>query len=195
MTDVNDLTQLTDEALLQLVIRRSERALGALYDRYGRVSYAIALRVTGDRQTAEEVVQDVFQQIWQTASGFRAESGAAGTWLMSIARHRAIDATRSKRERARTRESMLEESRIDERRDGPEAEVVRRSTGEDIRSALATLPPAQRQAIDMAYFGGLSRPEIAQALGEPVGTIKARLRLGLTKLRDALAHYDETESI
>ena len=101
---VEDLTALRDEELLALVIRRQERALGQLYDRYGRFVYTIALRITGDRQTAEEVVQDVFQNIWQAAGGFQSGIGQFSSWLLGITRHRAIDATRSKRERARTRE-------------------------------------------------------------------------------------------
>src|SRR5919204_5725420 len=99
-----DLAAMRDEELLALVIRRQEQALGALYDRYGRLVYTIALRITGDRQTAEEVVQDVFQNVWQAAGSFEPGVGSFSSWLFGIARHRAIDATRSKRERARARE-------------------------------------------------------------------------------------------
>src|SRR5947199_148914 len=103
-----DLATLQDETLLALVLRHQEAALGVLYDRYGRLVYAIALRVTGDRETAEEVVQDVFQNVWQAAGSFQPGIGSFSAWLLGIARHRAIDATRSKRERARTREQPLD---------------------------------------------------------------------------------------
>jgi len=98
---------LGDDELIALVLRRQEAALGMIYDRYGRLVYTIALRITGDRETAEEVVQDVFQNVWQTAGSYRPGAGAFSSWLLSIARHRAIDATRSKRERARGREETL----------------------------------------------------------------------------------------
>jgi DNA-directed RNA polymerase specialized sigma subunit, sigma24 homolog len=98
------LPNLTDELLIDLIVQRDEAALGELYDRYASLVYAIALRITGDRQTAEEVMQDVFQNIWQTAGGFRHQSGAVVGWIIGITRHRAIDTLRSKRERARNRE-------------------------------------------------------------------------------------------
>ena len=105
MNNVNsptrDLSSLRDEELLELVLRRHDAALGEMYDRYGRLVYTIALRVTGDRETAEEVVQDVFQNVWQAAGGFQRGLGTFSGWLLGITRHRAIDATRSKRERAR----------------------------------------------------------------------------------------------
>lgn len=185
-----EVAALRDDELVALIARRQEQALGAIYDRYGRLVYAVALRITGDRQTAEEVVQDVFQNIWHSAAGFQSSVGSFSSWLMGITRHRAIDATRSRRERARNREQELTpevDSGAAGRIDGPEDVVARRLLREQIRSALGVLPPPQRHAIELAYFGGLTRNEIAEKLGEPVGTVKTRLRLGLLKLRDLLA--------
>ncbi|GIV90816.1 MAG: DNA-directed RNA polymerase sigma-70 factor [Chloroflexus sp.] len=179
------LRDLSDEFLIDLIVQREEAALGELYDRYAALVYAIALRITGDRQTAEEVMQDVFQNIWQTAGGFRRQAGLVVHWLIGISRHRAIDALRSKRERARRREvtgvdvGTLLPAAV-------ESVLEQRMLRETVRAALADLPPAQRQAIEMAYYGGLTQSEIAEQLGEPLGTIKTRLRLGLLKLRDVL---------
>lgn len=186
-----NLTNLRDDALLALIARRHDDALGILYDRYVRLVYTVALRITGDRQTAEEVVQDVFQNVWQAAPTFQPGLGSVPSWLMGITRHRAIDATRSKRERARTREQTLDQGWDMSSEHNPEDEVVARLQRESVRAALSELPAAQRQAIELAYYGGLTRNEIATELGEPVGTIKTRLRLGLLKLRDLLRPNQE----
>lgn len=184
--DVTDLTTLHDEELLALVARGGEAALGVLYDRHIRAIYTVALRIIGDRQTAEEVVQDVFQSVWQTAASFQVGRGSPVAWLLSIARHRSIDATRSKRERARSREQTLDPSWALSEESHTEHEVVRRALRDEVRAALGTLPTQQRQAIELAYYGGLSGAEIAARLGEPLGTVKTRLRLGMLKLRDLL---------
>jgi RNA polymerase sigma-70 factor (ECF subfamily) len=177
---------LRDDELLALVARGDEAALGAVYDRYGGLVYTIALRVTGDRQTAEEVAQDVFQGVWQTAGSYQAGRGACAAWLVGITRHRAIDAMRSKRERARTREQTIEVGGFAETTGAPDPQMSDFDVRDSVRSALDTLPPPQRQAIELAYYGGLTRVEIAERLGEPLGTVKTRLRLGLLKLRDLL---------
>ncbi len=186
-----DLAGLRDDALLALIARHHDEALGVLYDRYARLVYTVALRITGDRQTAEEVVQDVFQNVWQAAPTFQPGLGSVPSWLIGITRHRAIDATRSKRERARTREQALDQDTDLGSDHNPEDEVVLRLQRETVRAALGELPAAQRQAIELAYYGGLTRNEIAAELGEPVGTIKTRLRLGLLKLRDLLRPNQE----
>jgi RNA polymerase sigma-70 factor (ECF subfamily) len=174
----------TDEELIRRILRRDEPALGAVYDRYGRLVYTIALRITGSREAAEEVTQDVFQAVWQGAGSFQL-SGSFPAWLAGIARHRAIDLTRSRRYRARAREEALDP--------GFAGTVAANDSATDtlplrtvVRTALAELPPTQRQAIELAYYGGLTHVEIAGQLGEPVGTIKSRMRLGLTRLRGLL---------
>jgi RNA polymerase sigma-70 factor, ECF subfamily len=181
-----ELTSATDEQLIALVLRRQEAALGAIYDRYIRLVYAVALRITGDRETAEEVVQDVFQNVWQAAGSFQPSVGSFATWLLGIARHRAIDATRSKRERERAREQTLDDVRPADGETSLDREVAQRLLRDAVREALDALPANQRRAIELAYYGGLTRAEIAERLNEPLGTVKTRLRLGLLKLRDLL---------
>ncbi|WP_298404444.1 sigma-70 family RNA polymerase sigma factor [uncultured Chloroflexus sp.] len=186
-SEESGLRTLTDELLIDLIVQREEAALGVLYDRYASLVYAIALRVTGDRQTAEEVMQDVFQSIWQTAGGFQRQTGVVAAWIIGITRHRAIDVLRSKRERARHREvTGIDVRTLPPSAGGVEGDVEQRILYEAVRAALADLPSAQRQAIEMAYYGGLTQTEIAERLGEPLGTVKTRLRLGLIKLRDIL---------
>jgi RNA polymerase sigma-70 factor (ECF subfamily) len=180
-----------DEELLALVIQRQEYALGQLYDRYGRLVYTIALRITGDRQTAEEVVQDVFQNVWQAAGSFQSGIGQFSSWLLGITRHRAIDTTRSKRERARTREQALDTSFPVGDGSDIERDVAQSLLRDSVRAALQELPTNQRQAVELAYYGDLTRVEIANQLGEPLGTVKTRLRLGLLKLRDLLRQVED----
>jgi RNA polymerase sigma-70 factor, ECF subfamily len=178
-----------DEELIARVCWREEPALGEIYDRYNRLVYSVALRIVGDREVAEEVVQDVFQAVWLSAGSFQ-PAGSFSAWLIGIARHRAIDATRSRRYRARAREDTLDDARVG-------TEGASESTAEAlvlravVRGALAQLPVGQRQAIELAYYGGLTHVEIAARLGEPVGTIKSRMRIGLTKLRDLLKSEGE----
>ena len=174
-----------DEELIARVCWREEAALGAMYDRYQRLVFAIALRTVGDRELAEEVVQDVFQAVWQSAGSFQ-PNGNVSAWLIGITRHRAIDATRSRRFRSRAREDLLDDSRLTGAGGaaGLDADMLMLRTV--MRAALAELPATQRQAIELAYYGGLTHVEIAQRLGEPVGTIKSRMRMGLMKLRELL---------
>lgn len=186
-----ELAALRDEELVALLLRRQEAALGAVYDRYGRLVYTVALRITGDRETAEEVVQDVFQNIWQAAGSFQPQLGSFSSWLLGITRHRAIDATRSKRERARTREQALDETLPLGDDTSVERQVSQGLLRDTVREALRELPASQRQAIELAYYGDLTRAQIAERLGEPLGTIKTRLRLGLLKLREMLDPPEE----
>jgi RNA polymerase sigma-70 factor (ECF subfamily) len=175
----------SDEELIARVCWREEPALGTIYDRYHRLIFSIALRVVGDRDLAEEVVQDVFQAVWVSASSFQPD-GSFSAWLVGIARHRAIDATRTRRFRARAREDMLDDARLAPASQAHEAGTDALMLRTVMRAALAQLPPAQRQAIELGYYGGLTHAEIAARLGEPVGTIKSRVRMGLLKLRELL---------
>jgi RNA polymerase sigma-70 factor (ECF subfamily) len=181
--------QLTDQELIVRVLRRDEAALGAIYDRYHRVLYAIALRITGDRWVAEEVIQDVFHAVWRAAGGFLPDGNLAA-WLISIVRHRAIDATRSRTYRARTREYMLDEVQIPTSTARADEQADRQILRLTMREALAELSPTQRQVLDLAYYGGLTQVEIATRLGVPLGTVKSRLRLGLEQLRQHLRHVE-----
>jgi RNA polymerase sigma-70 factor (ECF subfamily) len=177
----------SDDELIARVRRREEPALGMIYDRYGRLVYAIALRITGDRESAEEVVQDTFQAVWQSAASFQ-PGGSLAAWVVGIARHRAIDTTRSRRFRARAREEVLDDARA-----GAEGAADTLVLRETVRRALDDLPGVQRQTIALAYYGGLTCSEIATRIGEPVGTVKSRLRVGLMKLRETLGG-EETRS-
>jgi RNA polymerase sigma-70 factor (ECF subfamily) len=178
-----------DEELIARVRWREEPALSEIYDRYSRLIYTIALRIVGDRESAEEVMQDVFQAVWQSAGSFQ-PNGNFSAWLIGIARHRAIDATRSRRHRARAREELLDDERATSAGTSDEyADLLMLRTV--VRAALAELPAAQRQAIELGYYGGLTHTEIAAQLGEPVGTVKSRMRMGMMKLRELLKTMEE----
>lgn len=160
-------------------------ALEAIYDRYSPAAYALALRITADASLAEDVVQDAFVGIWTNASRYSAERASLRTWLMSIVHHRAIDVVRRRRPTVGLPE-------VDEPADRALAvpdvwpEVAGRLDREAIRTAMASLSDVQREAIELAYFGGLTQVEIAQRTGSPLGTVKSRVRLGLLALRAAL---------
>jgi RNA polymerase sigma-70 factor, ECF subfamily len=180
---------LIDQELIARVLRRDEAALGAIYDRYHRLLYSVALRITGDRGVADEVLQDVFHAVWRNAGGFR-PTGNLAAWLLGIARHRAIDATRARNYRARVREYLLDDAQMATLRtpadDLGDQQVMRLM----VRSALAELSPVHRQVLDLAYFGGFTHTEIAAKLGVPLGTVKSRLRHGLMHLRQRLLPVD-----
>ena len=186
------IPELDDEILLELISSHDESALSSLYERYARLLYSIALRITDDRAAAEEVLQDVFHSVWQRATTFRPSAGSVSAWLSGIARNRAIDEVRSRWHRAREREISLDYlpdwSSAMER--GLEHFAVLRA---DLRHALSALPSLQREAIELAYFAGFSSSEIAAYLNEPIGTIKGRLRLGMEKLRQTLATFMESD--
>jgi RNA polymerase sigma-70 factor (ECF subfamily) len=179
------MSPLRDEELLLLITHGDEQALGALYDRYGRLIFSMALRITGDRLTAEEVTQDVFQVVWQQTAAFRPSAGTVAAWITGITRHRAIDRIRSQRHKARQRDTQIDDAMAAVLSDNSSVEndAVLRS---DIRAALGDLPAEQRNVIELAYYGGLTTVEIASSMGTPVGTVKTRLRLGLSRLRAAL---------
>ena len=177
--------QLRDDELLQLIAEGDEQALGALYDRYGRLVFSIALRVTDDRSCAEEVTQDVFHRVWTHAYGFRPVAGSPAGWIIGITRHRVIDEIRSRRYKGRQGEVWLANLPARLGQDGAD-DVEHAALRCAVRAALATLAQEQRQAIDLAYFRGLTAIEIASMAAIPVSIVKSRLRYGLTTLRDAL---------
>jgi RNA polymerase sigma-70 factor (ECF subfamily) len=175
--------------LVEALEVRDERALETLYDRHGDYVYSVCLRMVGDVQLAEDLSQEVFLRLWRRPDLFDVHRGRFLTWLLSVARNRAIDERRSRGRRFRfetppsvNAEEMLELAPTDEERDVAvvsEERVV-------VQKALATLPPEQRLAIQLAYFGGYTQQEIAQGLHQPLGTVKTRIRLGLQKLRALL---------
>ncbi|HLO28037.1 MAG TPA: RNA polymerase sigma factor [Anaerolineales bacterium] len=182
--------RLSDEILVTQVARGNSIALEALYDRYSAAVLGIALRVIGDQPLAEDVLQETFWRVWQSAATYQAERGTFMSWLFRIARNLAIDAYRRRNIRPQVTHSMDGgELLLDELRD-PDIDVAEQAQSilenRQVRKALASLPGAQRQVIEMAYFYGMTRQEIAEATGEALGTIHTRVRLGLQKLREVL---------
>ena len=186
-----DPARLEDEALLQAIARGQSAALGVLYDRYGRLVYSLAYQILNDGAVAEEITQEVFLQIWNKAGSFQSDLGKVSTWLTSVTRHRAIDNLRRKRIRP---EGHRVEWDTSEEADDPQwadpqnvaAQVENNIQSLAIRQAIAQLPGDQQNALALAFFQGLSHQEIAEATGEPLGTVKTRIRLGMQKLRHLL---------
>jgi RNA polymerase sigma-70 factor (ECF subfamily) len=175
----------TDEALLDAIIARDDRAIAALYDRYGGLAFALAYRILGERGAAEDVVQDAFLSVWRRAGSFQTGRGSVRTWLLSIVHHRAIDRLRGTAGRARQDAPLDEVDRVVSAED-PWREVSTTIQRDVLKSGLATLPEAQRETIELAYFGGYTQNEIAQRMAVPLGTVKGRMRIGLQKLRSVL---------
>ncbi len=161
--------------------------MAAFYDQTAAPLYSVAFRILGDGSEAEEVIQDTFVQIWEKAATFDPMLGSAFHWALSIARHRSIDRLRARQRRSRLVEEYREVSAADPpTTSGPEQSAGNAEAFAMVRAALAGLPNEQRQAIELAFFGGKTHLEIAEALKEPLGTIKARIRRGMMKLRDSL---------
>lgn len=190
-----DYAELDDAALIALVSRRDESALAMLYDRYSRLVYSVAFRVVGHRQLAEDVTLDTFQNVWQAAASFHQDRGRFVTWLMSVTRHRAIDELRrlGVRPEGNTVELDNELANSPLFSESVEERVVFDQRRTVVRRALAELPEAQRTALELAYFGGLTQQEIAERLDTPLGTIKTRMRMGMQKLRRALEQSGAAE--
>ncbi|HXE75007.1 MAG TPA: sigma-70 family RNA polymerase sigma factor [Candidatus Xenobia bacterium] len=175
-------TPAADVALLQRVMNGDEAALTSLYDRYSSLVYSIALRVLRDRQAAEEVLQDIFYQLWRTADRFDPARGSLVGWLLVAARNRAISRLRQRNPAAG---EDLGEIRVELPFDVENATAQKQLLGR-VRSELERLPAEQRAAFELAYFEGLTHSEIAARTGEPLGTIKSRLRAGVESLKRAL---------
>jgi len=179
----------SDEELIEALARGEIAALDVLYQRYARPVFSLAVRILGDESEAEEVTQDAFERTWRHAPTFDHTRGRFATWLLSMTHHLAIDALRRRGRRPQavggSAGALALQTVADTRVD-----VVRTTLehveGLQIRNALLGLPEAQRRAIELAYFGGLSHMEIAAALGDPLGTVKARIRRGMERLRLAL---------
>lgn len=189
MAPRTDYAALADEALLERIARAEAEALAQLYDRYSRLVFGLGLAIVGDRQTAEEITLDVFVRVWQKAATYRAEQARASTWLTHITRNHAIDLLR--RRAARPDQDGLDLESV-ARRASPAEENDPQELAElslrrqRVHAALAHLPADQQQALTLAYFRGYTQAQIAEALGQPLGTIKSRMRSALLKLRDLL---------
>ena len=193
MTTAADGAQPADEELVRLVAQGDSDALAQLFKRYAGAVYSLAYRMLNDREGAEELLNEAFVRVWRQAPSYDVRRGKFSTWLMSVTRNLSIDELRSRRARPQRSDPLTPDDpdldpvdeRVDVERDVWQAEQRRL-----IRQALRELPAAQRQALELAYFEGLTQSEIAQRLGDPLGTTKTRVRLGLQKLRDLLLTSD-----
>jgi len=168
-----------DAALLALVQRGDENAMASLFDRYSKIVYSVALRVLRDPASAEDVLQEVFMQIWRNPNGFIATRGSLGGWLAVVARNRSIDALRRKRPSEQVDDLALASNY------NLADEAERNSLMEKARGVIRLLPMEQRKTLEMAFFDGLTHSEIAEMTGDPLGTVKTRIRSALLSLRKA----------
>jgi RNA polymerase sigma-70 factor (ECF subfamily) len=180
---------LDDETLMRLIAHASTEALDVLYDRYSRLVFSLALNAVGDHATAEEITQDVFFRVWEKANTYRVEQAKVSTWLTSITRYRAIDVLRRRSSRPEQNSVGWEDVSVNflpASDDTPEDVVELRMTSARVQAAIISLPAEQQQALALAFFQGLSHSEIAEMLGQPLGTVKTRFRSGMQKLRKIL---------
>ena len=162
-------------------------AFEVFYDRHGGAAYSLAYRIAGDRNVAEDITQEAFMSIWRSRTRFDRERGSVRAWVLGIVHHRAIDALRRNSGHQRRQASA---EGIEERFEAPErteVEVARRDEAAEVREAMETLPGDQQEVVRLAYFGGFTHTQIAEMLNTPIGTVKGRMRLGLEKMRRALA--------
>lgn len=184
---IDDGSRQVDEAVIRQIAGGDHGALGALYDLHGRTVYTLALRVVGDPAEAEEVVQDVFLQVWRGAARYDAGRASVAGWLLMMARSRAIDRVRARQARpAGDAAGDVTIARLADSAVGPEARVITGQAVERLKAALQDLPATMRAAIELAYYEGLTQSAIAERLGEPLGTVKTRVRTALQKLRSSL---------
>jgi RNA polymerase sigma-70 factor (ECF subfamily) len=177
-----ELAHLSDEALVALAARAEQSALAELYDRYGRPAYGLALRILRDDALAEDAVQEAFLTLWRTAGRFVPEKGSASTWILTLVHRRAVDVVR--REQRRRVDTL--ESAPEPRTGGADEEAWLRLQRERVQAALRRLPDQQREALELSYYAGYTQAEIAARLGQPLGTIKSRMFIGLARLRELL---------
>jgi RNA polymerase sigma-70 factor (ECF subfamily) len=178
-------TALEDAELLRRVAEGDESAVEALYERYGRACFALARRILGDQQLAEDVVQQVFLALWQ-GSGYDRSRGAVSTWLLSVTHHKAVDSVRresTRRKRLAGEQVLLETAAAGP---GPDEEAWALLRAERTRDGLRGLPAEQREVLLLAYYGGYTQREIAEMTGLPLGTVKSRTLTAMRKLRDVL---------
>jgi RNA polymerase sigma-70 factor (ECF subfamily) len=168
-----------DASLLALVRNGDEQAMASLFDRYSKIVYSVALRVLRDPAAAEDVLQEIFMQVWRTPESFTSARGSLAGWLAVVARNRSIDTLRRRRPTDSVEDVVLASS------SNIAVEVERSSLMERARGVIATLPGEQRKTLEMAFFDGLTHSEIAEMTGDPLGTVKTRIRSALLTLRKA----------
>ena len=171
---------------MALVQRGDARAFEAIYDRHGSAAFSLAYRIAGNRTAAEDIVQEAFLSVWRSGVRYQPERGNLRSWLLSVLHNRAIDALRRSAVHARR---QVDAEGIEERKAAPEftdVEAFRRQEAQTVRAAMEQLPNDQLRVVELAYFGGFTHLQIAEMLGEPLGTVKGRMRLALDKMRDGL---------
>jgi RNA polymerase sigma-70 factor (ECF subfamily) len=174
---------LADEDLMSLAGTSDAGAFAGLYDRHSRASYSLAYRMMGDRQAAEDLVQEAFLSVWRSARSYRAERGSVRTWILSIVHNRGIDQLRTMASRRRVHDKVEATTSVAQPSEAF-AETWRNSQHEQVREALRILPPEQLKVLELAYYAGYTHVEIADLLDLPLGTVKGRMRLGLQKIRE-----------
>ena len=168
---------------MSLVQEANPEAFSVLYDRHSRSAYSLAYRMMGERQAAEDLVQDVFLRLWRSTSSYRADRGSVRTWILTIVHNRGVDQIRSSSSRRRTQDKVEASAEVSQPSEAF-AETWRNSRRDEVRQALKTLPPDQLKILEMAYFSGYTHVEIAEMMDLPLGTVKGRMRLGLKKIKD-----------
>lgn len=178
--------QISDHDLLKAIARSDEGALGSLYDRYKQILFGLLVRILNSREEAEDVLQEVFIQVWRRASHYDERRGKPFTWLVTVARSRAIDRLRALASRNRLAEAATTDEW--EKVSDADTDAFCAERSEIVKRALQQIPEEQRLTLRLAYFEGLSQSEIAKQLGTPLGTVKTRMRAGMLKLRELLGH-------
>ena len=173
----------SDEQVLEAVGRGDDDALGVLYDRFGRLAFRLAFRILRDRALAEDAVQEAFLAIWRSADAYKSERAKPSTWILTVVHRRAVDIVR--REQSRRGEPL--EVAPEPSAGSADEDAVLRDRRAAVQAALTELPGEQRQALELAYYGGLTQSELAERLGVPIGTVKSRMFAGLGRLRELLA--------
>lgn len=176
-------------ALIERLAQHDRSAMQELYETTSTRVYGLALRIVGNRESAEDVAVEVYAQVWRDAATYNAARGTPYSWLLTLTRSRAIDMVRARRHDEVT-DSVEITGALECQRPGPEAVSAEVERGHFVRGAIARLAPEQREAIELAFFRGLSHSEIAQRLDQPLGTVKTRIRMGMLKLRSLLSHLD-----
>jgi RNA polymerase sigma-70 factor (ECF subfamily) len=179
-------------ALVTRITRGDEDALAALYDRTSRFVYGIALKIVGEAAAAEDVAMEVYLQAWRTAGSYDAERGRVLPWLITMARSRSLDSLRSRKaRRAQLEKDVDDVLDLSDSRPNPESAIIEHGRSRIVREAMAQLAPGHREAIELAYFSGLTHAEAAEKTGLPLGTVKTRIRSGMIHLRELLEPFAE----
>jgi RNA polymerase sigma-70 factor (ECF subfamily) len=181
------MQRMADEELMQLAAGGDALAFETVYDRHGSAAYSLAYRITGNRTTAEDAVQEALISVWRSGQRYSQSRGSVRSWILGIVHNRAIDVVRRNLVHQKRRASAEGLEETHESADRTDVEVARRGEAETVRAAMDELPSEQERVIELAYFGGFTHTQIAEMLEMPIGTVKGRMRLGLEKLRHQLA--------